>query len=286
MVSNPAELASMVGQLSLHSRLALDTESDSFFSYYPKVCLIQITTFADAHNPDPAHVVDFLVDPLSQPTLEPLGALIAGGQHEVIMHAAENDILLMRRSFDFRFPRVFDTQLAARILGWPRVGLGAILEECFGVVSDKRMQRTDWSSRPLSAQQIAYAQMDTHYLLTLRDLLMARLEEEGRLEEAELTMRRAMPAWRRDAMVFFGANHLAMLLAEQGRLADAARIDSAATAYVQRTGSRPSPVITLARRRTLELFEAARLDPADVARWRREGATLDESRIAALCVQE
>jgi predicted ATPase/DNA-binding winged helix-turn-helix (wHTH) protein len=108
----------------------------------------------------------------------------------------------------------------------------------------------------------------------------------GRLDDAELTMRRAMPAWRRDAMVFFGANHLVMLLAEQGRLADAARIDGASTAHVQRTGSRPSPVRTLARRRTLELFEAARLDPADLARWRREGETLDESGIAALCVQK
>ena len=120
---------------------------------------------------------------------------------------------------------------------------------------------------------------------TMFQLLHAQLSL-GRLDEAELTMRRTMPAWRRDAMVFFGANHLAMLLAEQGRVADAARIDGAASAYVRRSGSRTSPVRTLARRRTLELFEAARLDPVDLARWRREGETLDESGIAALCVQK
>ena len=120
---------------------------------------------------------------------------------------------------------------------------------------------------------------------TMFQMLHAQLSL-GHLDEAELTMRRTMPAWRRDAMVFFGANHLAMLLAEQGRLADAARIDGAAIAYVQRTGSQPSPVRFLARRRTLELFEIARLDPGDVARWRHEGEALDESGIAAVCVQK
>ncbi len=136
-----------------------------------------------------------------------------------------------------------------------------------------------------SAVQLAARHSLGALVYMMFQLLHAQLSL-GRLDDAELTMRRAMPAWRRDAMVFFGANHLAMLLAEQGRLADAAKIDGAATAYVQRSGSRSSPVRTLARRRTLELFEAARLDPVDLARWRRKGETLDESEIAALVLQE
>ncbi len=92
-------------------------------------------------------------------------------------------MLQLRRDFGLRFPNVFDTQLAARILGWERVGLGSMLEERFGVVSDKRMQRTDWAVRPLTPDQITYAQMDTHYLLALRDQLLEALADAGRLEE-------------------------------------------------------------------------------------------------------
>ncbi|MFN3331419.1 MAG: ribonuclease D, partial [Caldilinea sp.] len=80
---------------------------------------------------------------------------------------------------------IFDTQLAARILGWKQVGLAALLEEHFGIVSNKKMQRTDWGKRPLTPEQIAYAQMDTHYLLPLRDLLVEELKRQGRWEEAQ-----------------------------------------------------------------------------------------------------
>jgi len=83
------------------------------------------------------------------------------------------------------FRRIFDTQLAARILGWEHAGLAAILEEHFGIVSDKRMQRTNWGKRPLMPQQIAYAQMDTHYLLPLRALQIQELKRADRWEEAQ-----------------------------------------------------------------------------------------------------
>jgi ribonuclease D len=100
------------------------------------------------------------------------------------MHAASNDILILQRDYDFAFNSIFDTQLAARILGWQRIGLAAILEEKFGVISDKRMQRTNWGRRPLTPQQLSYAQMDTHYLLALRRMLIDELHAQGRMEEA------------------------------------------------------------------------------------------------------
>ncbi len=185
LVDTPQALTAMAAHLSTQNAFALDTESNSFYVYYPKVCLIQITTFADAHNPATGDVVDYLVDPLTLTNLEELGALTARGDIQVIMHAAENDILQLQRDFGFTFPNVFDTQLAARILGWEHVGLGSMLEERFGVVSDKRMQRTDWAVRPLTQDQIVYAQMDTHYLLALRDQLLEALSDAGRLEEFE-----------------------------------------------------------------------------------------------------
>lgn len=180
----------MLAHLRREPALALDTESDSFHAYFPKVCLIQITTFQDSLHPDAeekegvaAAVCDYLLDPLALSDLSALGAHLASGV-EVIMHAADNDILLLQRDFGIRIGRVFDTQLAARILGWESVGLGPILEKSFGIISDKRMQRTDWARRPLTAEQIAYAQMDTHYLFALKDLLTAELHERDRWEEA------------------------------------------------------------------------------------------------------
>ncbi len=175
----------MLAHLRQQRILALDTESDSLYSYFPKICLIQISAPAHADDPNPLAVADFLVDPLRLSDLGPLGELFSLPQIEVVMHASENDMLLLYRNFGFTFRSVFDTQLAARILGWKQVGLAAILENQFGIVSDKRMQRTNWGKRPLTPQQIAYAQMDTHYLLALREKLTAELKGRHRWEEAQ-----------------------------------------------------------------------------------------------------
>jgi ribonuclease D len=92
--------------------------------------------------------------------------------------------MVMKRDFHFRFENIFDTMVAARILGWKQVGLGSILEGRFGVKLDKRFQRADWGKRPLTPEEIEYARDDTHYLLALRDKQKADLESAGRLEEA------------------------------------------------------------------------------------------------------
>jgi ribonuclease D len=184
LVNTQALFQQMMDDLWAQKVLALDTESDSLFSYYPKVCLIQISTFATPAQ-DPAAVRDYLVDPLRFSVPAPLGDLLVDPTTEVVIHAAENDIFLLQREFDFNVTRLFDTQLAARILGWPRAGLAAILEEQFGVVSNKKMQRTNWGRRPLTPEQIVYAQMDTHYLLALRARQLQELYSRDRWEEAE-----------------------------------------------------------------------------------------------------
>lgn len=196
LVQHPEELAYLATQLSESPQIAIDTESDSLYSYRPRVCLIQISipvlpvagegeARGSESRTERLNVADFLVDPLRLSDLSLLHAPLADPAREIIMHAAENDILLLQRDFGFRFGRIFDTQLAARILGWPRAALAAILEERFGVKSNKRMQRTDWGRRPLTAEQIAYAQMDTHYLPALAAEQVEELRAVDRWEEAQ-----------------------------------------------------------------------------------------------------
>ena len=165
----------MLGALAQAPALALDTESDSLYRYFYKVCLIQISTES----------TDYLVDPLRLPDISALNTLLADPHIEKVFHAAENDIVVMKRDFAFSFANVFDTMLAARILGWPRVSLAALLAENFGVNLDKRAQLTDWGRRPLTAEQLRYARLDSRYLLDLRSLLARELKAHGRWREAQ-----------------------------------------------------------------------------------------------------
>ncbi|MEZ4709673.1 MAG: HRDC domain-containing protein [Caldilineaceae bacterium] len=189
LVYNAATFAEMMAHLRPQSIIAIDTESDSLYSYYPKVCLIQISTAAnsdaDAAPEADLNVVDYLLDPLRFDEFGALNDLLADPAKEIILHAAGNDILTMQRDFGFSFNHIFDTQLAARILGWQHSGLARLLEAHFGIVSDKKMQLTNWGQRPLTAQQIKYAQMDTHFLPALRQIQMQELKARGRLEEAQ-----------------------------------------------------------------------------------------------------
>lgn len=175
LVDSPQAFDQMVAVLAKEPAIALDTESDSLYRYFYRVCLIQISTRRN----------DYLVDPLRLSDLTPLAACLADPKVEKIFHAAENDILLLKRDFGFTFANVFDTMLAARILGWPQVGLASLLQQHFGVILDKRAQLTDWGQRPLSAAQLSYARLDSHYLFDLRDLLAKELRARKRWREAE-----------------------------------------------------------------------------------------------------
>ncbi len=121
-----------------------------------------------------------------------------------------------------------------------------------------------------SAQLLAYLTLSLTFL--------------GRLDEAEQAMRQAMASWRRDGVLHFFCGYLAMLLAEQGRYADAARVDGAATAFIDRSGVARHPLFKRARAQMLQKFAAASLASADIERWRREGERLDEAALAAVCL--
>lgn len=163
-IARPGDLSQMVKTLHQYPILAVDTEANSLHAYREQVCLIQYST------PDK----DYLVDPFALRDLAPLGPLFASPRIEKVFHAAEYDIIGLKRDYGFTFSNLFDTMVAARILGRTAVGLGSMLEAEFGIVLDKRYQRANWGQRPLSAALLSYARFDTHYLITLRD----RLKEE------------------------------------------------------------------------------------------------------------
>lgn len=190
VVTNPLEFENMMAELRAQPRIAIDTEADSLYSYFEKVCLIQFSI--------PEH--DFILDTITFRQVEPLGALFADPAYQLVFHAAEYDILSLKRDFGFAFANLFDTMVAGRILGWKQVGLGSILAEHFGVKLDKRFQRADWGKRPLTPELLEYARDDTFYLLRLADLQTELLNRAGRLLEAQAEFQRlTRVAWNERA---------------------------------------------------------------------------------------
>ncbi len=174
-VTNQDEWQSCLNSLRTQPRLAIDLEANSLYAYREQICLVQITI------PDQ----DFIVDPLSNIDLSELGNLISDPHLEKIFHAAEYDLILFKRQFGWRLENLFDTMWAARILGYNRCGLANLLNSSYGVTLNKKHQKADWSRRPLPSNQLRYAQMDTHFLLRLRDDLFAELSDANCLVEAK-----------------------------------------------------------------------------------------------------
>jgi ribonuclease D len=180
LITRQEALQNLADLLSFETIIAVDTESNSLHAYQEQVCLVQFST---PHN-------DYLVDPLALEDLSPLRPVFENERIEKIFHAAEYDVYCLKRDFSFEFRNLFDTMLAARILGREEIGLGALLEGEFDVHLEKRYQRANWGQRPLPAYLLAYARMDTHYLIQLRNRLRAALLEAGKWSLASEDFRR------------------------------------------------------------------------------------------------
>ena len=169
MIDTDAKLAALLPTIQSAAWLALDTEADSLHAYPEKVCLLQISTVAG----------DRLIDPLAGLNLDPF--LDALNAHELIMHAADYDLRLLRKHHEFVPSAIFDTMLAARLLGEQHFGLGALVEKFLGVKLDKGPQKADWARRPLTERMEIYARNDTHYLKPIADKLKLELQQKNRL---------------------------------------------------------------------------------------------------------
>ena len=169
VIETDEKLAAFLPTLRAATWVAVDTEADSLHAYPEKVCLIQISTVAG----------DRLVDPLAGIDLAPL--LEAFAPHELIMHGADYDLRLLRKHHEFVPGAIFDTMLAARLLGHRQFGLSHLVESYLGVKLEKGPQKADWARRPLTERMENYARNDTRHLKPLSDRLKAELEEKGRL---------------------------------------------------------------------------------------------------------
>jgi ribonuclease D len=155
--------------------IALDTEGASFHRFIDRIYLLQITTR------DRSAIIDPL--PIAPP--HRLGAMLEDSEVEIVFHDADYDIRLLHQDYGWQVNNIFDTRIAAQLLGMKSFGLAALLEQFFDVKLDKKHQRADWSLRPLTPGMLDYAAQDTRFLLDLRDELRSRLEKLGRLSWAE-----------------------------------------------------------------------------------------------------
>jgi ribonuclease D len=208
IIASNARLPELLKKIDVAYRVALDTEADSLHSYKEKLCLIQISVPSavnlsnagqsrgtgpaaalwDGKRDLPAcggyvaastslgttvrSVSDFIVDPLENLDFEPLRDALE--LREIVLHGADYDLRMLRRGLNFRAARIFDTVIAARLLGIREFSLGALVNRFFGVELHKHSQKANWAVRPLPPRMMKYALNDVHYLLPLA----AKLEEE------------------------------------------------------------------------------------------------------------
>jgi ribonuclease D len=165
-----ADVEKFTSEIAKTREIALDTEGASFHRFVDRVYLLQLST-RDRHA---------VVDPLPMGVPPGLGALLEDPAVEVVFHDADYDLRLLQQDYGWQIRTIFDTRVAAQLLGYTAFGLAALLERFFDVKLDKKHQRADWSMRPLTDDMLDYAAQDTRWLLQLKDLMSAELERVGR----------------------------------------------------------------------------------------------------------
>jgi len=173
-IDTAAGLETLCARLSGVDWIALDTEFLREKTYYPKLCLLQVAA------PDGTVAC---IDPLALDDIAPLLDVLYDSRITKVMHAARQDLEILYHLRGTLPAPVFDTQVAALLLGYSdQVGYGTLVDKLLGVQLDKLHSRTDWSLRPLSAEQLRYAADDVIYLAQVYERLVTRLTELGRLE--------------------------------------------------------------------------------------------------------
>ncbi len=177
-IENASELEALARELLKQKVVAFDTEADSFYHYFDKTCLVQVATKRRI----------YLIDPLAlggPAELQPLAPVMASPDIRKIFHAAEYDLFVLKRDCGFTFASLFDTMISAQLLGYPAIGLAALIERHFEIKLPKDEQRSDWSARPLRDSQLTYAAADVTHLIPLAKLLEKELKKAGRLDWAQ-----------------------------------------------------------------------------------------------------
>lgn len=187
------DLRRLADHMATCASVAIDTEANSMHAYREQTCIMQVTAGGRSA----------IVDVLAVEDLSPVREALDRDDVEIVLHGGDYDITVLTRDHDFRFGQVFDTMIAATLLGDERVGLASLVEDHFGHTLEKRFQRADWARRPLSDEHLDYLRRDTMYLSTLRAHYGDRLREADLEEEAAIEFRR-LAARRGSAPTFDG----------------------------------------------------------------------------------
>ena len=179
-VDQPQKLRDISKELAAQDILAVDTESNSLYAYQEQVCLIQFST----------REKDILVDAVALTDLSPLAPIFSSDRILKVFHAAEYDLICLYRDYGFTFNYLFDTMIAARTLGYQKIGLGSLLEKYFNIHMNKKYQRANWGRRPLKPDMLEYARLDSHFLIPLQEHLRDELTASKRWELALEDFRR------------------------------------------------------------------------------------------------
>ncbi|UCF92907.1 MAG: ribonuclease D [Desulfobacterales bacterium] len=171
IIDTRAGLQNLAKALEKEKAVAVDLEADSMYHFKEKVCLVQLA----------ARDFNAVIDPLQIRDLSALKPVFRCSGIQKVFHGADYDVRSLFRDFQITINNLFDTQLACRFLGCTQTGLEAVLKKRYGVVLDKKYQRKDWSSRPLSPEMTAYAAADVQHLLPLAQSLQGELKAKGRL---------------------------------------------------------------------------------------------------------
>jgi ribonuclease D len=187
VITDAARLARLIEQIESADRVAVDTEADSLHSYREKLCLLQISVPAavDVRSYD-----DFIVDPLVNIDFEPLRQALEA--REIVLHGADYDLRMLRRGMNLTARSIFDTILAARLLGIREFSLAALVKRYFGHELLKGSQKANWARRPLPTRMAEYAINDVRYLLPLAEKLEAELDRHGRRDWLRQSCQRAI----------------------------------------------------------------------------------------------
>jgi len=187
VIASVQQLADLIRQVEAADRIALDTEADSLHSYREKLCLLQISVPGSVNF---RGCQDFILDPLADLDLQPLRRALES--REIVLHGADYDLRMLRRGLNFAASRIFDTVIAARLLGIREFSLGALVKRFFGVELHKHSQKDELAVRPLPPRMMQYALNDVHYLLPLAAKLEEELERFGRRDWFRQSCERAI----------------------------------------------------------------------------------------------
>jgi ribonuclease D len=186
LINNNELLDNWCGTLEKYDPIAVDTEGDSLHCYFEKLCLIQVSL------PEQ----DVLIDPLEALDFSRFNSILA--QRQIILHGCDFDLRMLRRGAKFSPGKVFDTYLAARLVGFKEVGLASLVKEFFEIELPKSSQKANWARRPLTPAMIEYAINDTLYLIDLAKRLTEELRAKGRSEWFEESCQKAVMAAAED----------------------------------------------------------------------------------------